>query len=569
MFDPTKSSGEPPKDFAMEKRLLLAFILMGLVLFLTPYFYKPPPPPKQATPPAKTTQQAQTQSTTPPKPAEAPSSELPAPSAAAQKEEKFVVDTNLYRVEFSNRGAVVQSWVLKKYLDSNSKPAELVNTVALAKVGGAFQFAFPEQKPAVDLNQALYLARPLTDAAGFTFEYSDGKVSSKKTFRFEKDLYLTHVASEVRQNGTPVPHLLGWRGGFGDHTVYNSASVQHSVYYNQSDNKLVVNEPSAASSGPLTEGGNFSFAGLEDVYFAAVFLAPPGSTTSIQTLADSLPPAPNEKEVPHIGAAVGGSGANNLALFIGPKDVDLLKSVDPKLEQLVDFGWFAFLAKPLFYALHWVNDRWVHNYGWSIILVTIAINFLLLPLKLSSMKSMKRMQALQPQVAAINEKYKNVGLRDPRKAEQNQEVMDLYKKHGANPMGGCVPMLLQIPFFFAFYKVLSVSIELRHASWLWVSDLSQPETLPIRILPLAMLATQFILQKMTPTTSADPAQQRIMLLMPLVLGFMFYNVQSGLVLYWLTGNLVGILQQWMLNKLMPAPAPPPGPKALPKKKTRN
>ena len=148
-------------------------------------------------------------------------------------------------------------------------------------------------------------------------------------------------------------------------------------------------------------------------------------------------------------------------------------------------------------------------------------------------------------------------MRDPRKAEQNQEVMDLYKKHGVNPLGaGCMPLVLQIPFFFAFYKVLSVSIEMRGANWLWVSDLSQPETLAIRILPLMMIGTQFFLQKMTPHPGADPAQQKMMMFMPLVLGFMFYGVSSGLVLYWLTSNLVGIAQQWFINRSMPLPQPP-------------
>jgi YidC/Oxa1 family membrane protein insertase len=161
---------------------------------------------------------------------------------------------------------------------------------------------------------------------------------------------------------------------------------------------------------------------------------------------------------------------------------------------------------------------------------------------------MKKMQALQPQIQAINEKYKNVGLRDPRKANQNQEVMELYKRDGVNPMGGCVPMALQIPFFFAFYKVFTVSVEMRGAHWLWVADLSQPETLPIKILPLVMVATQFVMQKMTPTTTTDPSQQKMMMIMPLVFGFMFYNLSSGLVLYYLTSNLVGIAQQWFFNK---------------------
>jgi YidC/Oxa1 family membrane protein insertase len=172
---------------------------------------------------------------------------------------------------------------------------------------------------------------------------------------------------------------------------------------------------------------------------------------------------------------------------------------------------------------------------------------------MANMKSMKKMQLAQPEVAKIKEKYKNVGMRDPRKQQENEEVMALYKKHGANPMGGCVPMLLQIPFFIAFYKVLSVSIEMRHAHWLWVSDLSSPEQLAIRILPIVMIATQFIMQKMTPAAGVDPAQQRMMMLMPLMMGFFFYNLSSGLVLYYVTTNFLGIAQQWFFNKTM-APA---------------
>jgi YidC/Oxa1 family membrane protein insertase len=174
---------------------------------------------------------------------------------------------------------------------------------------------------------------------------------------------------------------------------------------------------------------------------------------------------------------------------------------------------------------------------------------------------MKKMQALKPQIDAINEKYKGISMRDPRKQQQNEETMALYKKHGANPMGGCLPMIIQIPFFIAFYRVLAVSIELRHANWLWVSDLSAPEHLAIRILPIAMIATQFVMQKMTPATSVDPNQQRMMLMMPLVMGFIFYGLPSGLVLYYFTSNLVGIAQQVFFNKTvtvadMPLPPPP-------------
>jgi YidC/Oxa1 family membrane protein insertase len=159
-------------------------------------------------------------------------------------------------------------------------------------------------------------------------------------------------------------------------------------------------------------------------------------------------------------------------------------------------------------------------------------------------------------------------MKDPKMANKNQEVMDLYKKHGVNPAGGCLPLLLQMPFLFAFYAVLSVAIEIRQANWLWVTDLAQPETIAIRVLPLIMIATQFWMQKMTPATGGDPAQQKMMLFMPLIFGFMFYGASSGLVLYWLTGNVVGIVQQWAFNKTMPAPAPAVSPaKPAPKKKS--
>src|SRR5665811_664309 len=191
----------------------------------------------------------------------------------------------------------------------------------------------------------------------------------------------------------------------------------------------------------------------------------------------------------------------------------------------------AFLAKPLFLIVNYVNDTLVHNFGWAIVVVTVAINFILFPLKLSNMKSMKKMQALKPQIDAINAKFKNIGIRDSKKGEQNEEVMALYKKHGVNPMGGCVPMLLQIPFFFAFYKVFTVSVEMRGANWLWIHDLSVMEPSPIKILPIVMIASQFIMQQMTPQANVDPNQAKMMKFMPLIFGFMFYKFPSGLVLY--------------------------------------
>jgi len=557
--DSSKPTGGKQRqgEMPMERRLLLAFLLMGLVLFLTPYFFRstPPAPAPQPQKPPAASQPVQKKTEALPAPAAAP---RPG-QVAASREETFIVETDLFRVTLANRGATLRSWILKKYKDGTGKPLELVNTAGAAKTGYPLSVYFKNGKPGTDLNQALYVPAPQAEGLAIDYEFSDGRVFARKSFRFRKDSYIIEVSSVVTDQGRPVAHLLAWRGGFGDRTVAKHAATQRSVYYDLSANKLVENEAKAAKDGPVSASGAYSFAGIMDAYFAAVFLPADGATTELRTFSDPVPEAAGGAEAPHVGAGVSGGDQNRFALFVGPKDLDLLRKVNPKLEQIVDFGWFAFIAKPLFLALNWVNDRYVHSYGWSIVLITVIINFLLLPLKITSLKSMKKMSALQPQIAAINEKYKSVGLRDPRKAEQNQEIMELYKKHGVNPMGGCVPMLLQIPFFIAFYKVLTVAIELRGASWLWVTDLSQPETLPIRILPVTMIVTQFILQKMTPSTTADPAQQRVMLLMPLILGFMFYGVSSGLVLYWLTGNLVGIAQQWFFNRIALAPSVPPAP----------
>ena len=541
-------------ELSTEMRLLIAFALTGLVLLVSNYVIKP-----QAQPVGKKTPPAQAKTAEAPKPVPPP--ETPRKQAAkakpdkaaapvmAEKEDSYTVETDLYRVVFSNRGATVRSWVLKKYKYGDGKQLDLVNAAGASEAGYPFLLqARGGKKLTADVNAALFQAKPQADGLGIEFEFSDGTLKVRKHFHFQKNRYLAELLTEVIQEGAPVPHVIVWRGGFGDQSVQGAAASQHTLHYNLADSKLVTKDVKAAKDGVVSEAGQYSFAGISDAYFGAIFLPASGTQVEIQTAADSVATGFTQAKEPHVGVAVGGDGVNQFALFVGPKDLDTLRSVNPKLEQAVDFGWFAFLAKPLFLAVRWLNNQYLHNYGWSIVVVTIFINFILFPLKLTSLKSMKRMQVLQPEVAKINEKYKNVGMRDPRKQEQNQEVMDLYKKHGVNPMGGCVPMVLQIPFFIAFYKVLSVAVEMRGASWLWVTDLSQPEHLPIRILPVAMIVSQFIMQKMTPSTTADPTQQRIMLFMPLMLGFMFYGVSSGLVLYWFTSNLIGIGQQMFFNR---------------------
>jgi len=324
--------GNGKKELSTEMRLLLAFLLMGVVLFVTPYLYKPAnrPAPKgsqNVTPQAA----AEMAKTPPPAPVPPPAAAAePAAPTEAQKEETFVVDTALYRVVFSNRGANVRSWILKKYKDLDGKSLELVNVAALQKVPPPLSFEFRDAKPAVDFGKALFSAKPTPDKLGIDYEYSDGKVTARKSFRFLRDSYQAQVSSEVIQNGTAVPHLLAWRGGFGDPTIHNAYSVERDVYY--ADGRLKTKTAKDAKNGPVTESGAFAFAGIEDTFFAAVVLPKGTSNIDLVTYSDSIPVQPDNKEQQFVGAGVGAAGVNQLTFFVGPKDTDLLRKVDPKLD---------------------------------------------------------------------------------------------------------------------------------------------------------------------------------------------------------------------------------------------
>jgi YidC/Oxa1 family membrane protein insertase len=257
-----------------------------------------------------------------------------------------------------------------------------------------------------------------------------------------------------------------------------------------------------------------------------------------------------------LGAAVGNlKGSTDTRLYVGPKALSDLEAVpvpgitgaEPDLRAVVDFGWLGIIARPLFLWLKWMYNHIIANWGWAILLQTLVINLALLPLRITQMKSMLKMQRVQPQIKAIQEKYKKYSLRDPRKAEMNQEVSALYKKEGVNPAGGCLPLLIQMPFLFAYYRMLNVAMDLRHAPWLWVHDLSAPD--PWHILPVAIIVTMLIMQRMTPQAGMDPAQQKMMnIMMPGMLGIMSWNLPSGLGLYWSAGQLIGIVQQAVMNR---------------------
>jgi YidC/Oxa1 family membrane protein insertase len=548
----------PPEPPSLQKRLPLALALMMLVLLVSQYIFKPAPGPKPVAP--VNDKQAAQLTQKPPAPAALPPNEnTPAASGAqvhAASVLESIIETDVYRIVFTNKGAVVKSWVLKKFKDDAGKPLELIN-LAASNVPPPFSIDFNGQKPPFDPNTVLYQPNVSSGGNSIEYEYSDAGATVRKSFVFSKDSYLASVKSTVIQNNTPIPHVLTWRGGFGDQTVRAPSAAVHTVHYDTGASKLITKSAKDAKNGPFSDSGNFTFGGLEDNFFAAVALPAEGNALEVRTYSDNVTLPHEEKPAAYAGVGVASGPQNDLSLFVGPKDIDILRQVNPKLGTIIDWGFFGVIAKPLFLSLNWVRDHWTSNYGWAIILVTLIINLALFPLRLTSLKSARKMQKLQPQIQAINARYKNISMRDPKKAEQNQEVMALYKKEGVNPVGGCLPMIIQLPFLYAFYRVLSIAIELRHAPWLWVKDLSGPETLPIHLLPIILVVTQFFSQKLTPAAGVDPNQQRMMMIMPLMFGFMFYYLSSGLVLYYLTGNLVGIAQQLIINRFMPTPVSAP------------
>jgi YidC/Oxa1 family membrane protein insertase len=257
-----------------------------------------------------------------------------------------------------------------------------------------------------------------------------------------------------------------------------------------------------------------------------------------------------------LGAAVGSlRGPTVERLYVGPKSLSDLEAIsvpgiagaEPDLRQLVDFGMLGVIARPLFLWLKWTYSHMVRNWGWAILIQTLIINLAILPLRLTQMKSMLKMQRVAPQIKSIQEKYKKYSLRDPRKADMNTEISAIYKQEGVSPVGGCIPMLLPLFLLWPYYRVLTVSMDLRHAHWLWIHDLSAAD--PYHILPIAIIVTMFLMQRMTPQAGMDPAQQKMMnFMMPAMLGYMSWYLPAGLCLYWAAGQVIGMAQQSVMNQ---------------------
>jgi len=589
------------KEMSDQVRGIVFVVISLLILFAWGHFYKPPVPPPQSNPSqasAPASQQgsqqvsAQAGATSKASSGAAPKSGGTAaaanPSVVEASEEKtVVVESALYRVELSNRGGVVKTWQLNKYFDDQKPPhpLDLVNDAVAQQLGWPFSLVLTDSQLEAKANSGLYqvethvipsavaykselkpgnapLTPPASGAGLFApievdMHWSDGHLDVQKKLKFDLN-YETTVEVAVTLDGKPQPAAVAWRGGFGDKAVYNAAQLV-TVYYKTGGKLNLLQYKKLGVSGnqsqPAIQYGPLEFAGVEDQFFTASFL-PDGTDISLwhwmqnhNVTADGKQTSEPEAQM----AAGTTTGAPlRMRVFVGPKDLALLEKIQPPLAELVNFGWTGIIAKPLLWILQTLHTK-VSNWGWCIVLMTLVINIAMFPLKMKSWRSMQKMQKVGPEIKQIQDRYKKYSMSDPRKKKMNEEVMAVYSREGINPLGSCLPMVFQMPIWWALWRVLNGAIELRHAPWMgWIHDLSAMD--PYYILPISMTIMMYLMTKMTPQTTTDPAQQKMMALMPLMMGFIFFRLSSGLNLYMFTSNAVGIGQQYYLNKSEPLPA---------------
>jgi YidC/Oxa1 family membrane protein insertase len=563
----------PNQQGGGDNKSLLVMMLVLVTVFFGLQYYRTRNNPQTASPNAAApapqntaTQPAGAVST----PAAAATSTVPAvPTVQAQAESTSIIENELYRITFTNRGGQVSSWILKKYKDSDGKPLNIVHTQAAEQFGYPLSLYTYEPALTASLSKGLYVPSAtgtIAAPASLTFNYSDGTTKVTKTFSFD-ETYVIHADVQVTRNGSPVRALISWPGGFGDQdNAAAYAGAQLDVARNAKEEHLA---PKKISSGN-TLNGPFDWAGTSDNYFAAIFLPDSLDTSSIVTMNNQLDvaktirrtglgsgaPAKGAIEVPVLGAALGDtSGHTQTRIYAGPKEVNVLRAIHATgnaitLEPLLDFGFFGPIGKYLFLALQFIHSSisgLPGAWGWAIVILTVLINLVILPLRIKTMQSGLKMQRIQPQMDAIKERYKKYKATDPKRNEMNVEIMKLQKDNGVNMFGGCIPTLIQLPLLFAFFTMLRSVVELRQAHWFWLPDLSSAD--PYHILPIVMIVSQFLVQFYTPSPGVDPQQQKMMaFMMPAVSGYMTWNYASGLALYWTIGNLISIIQQSVMNR---------------------
>ena len=453
----------------------------------------------------------------------------------AERIEQILIDTTRFELRISNEGARLENVQLKDYAGAEGEALELIDQEAGESVG--WPLAISTGDTAIDeaIETALFVVDESENSVRMRYR-SEG-LQVVKEFRFDPDTYGVEVEADVTQDGVALPFFLLLQGNFGDQSRDYQPALTNIVYLDAGEFERInvggLDEPQAIN--PTT------YVGLEDQFFMAMLRLPDRGVPAVTGVAVN-PEAEDVALAPRVGVPYPGEA---VTVYVGPKQQDALRQIDPALVEIIDYGFFAILVRPLLLALLWIHG-YVGNFGWAIVILTLGINFILFPLRLKQQLSMLKMQKIQPLMRTLQDKFKKLKANDPRRQEVQTEMMALYKKHGVNPMGGCLPIVLQMPFLFAVFSMLRSSIELRGAPWaLWINDLSAYD--PYYVMPVLMGGSMFAMQLITPMMG-DPTQVRIMRLMPLMLIVMFLRQSSGLMLYWLTGNLVGLAQQYFINR---------------------
>ena len=564
----------------MERRVLLAVFLSFLVLYVYQALLVPPPLPPDAprdapatAPPPSTAADAALQpAPAAPDPLQAaePSADFlaPDPVVGDTSPRDIVVENDHVRAVFTNRGAQLSSWQLKDYLEGG-EPVELLPRDLPPTEPAPFSLEFGDEQLTHLASSGLYRAsaerlRPTDESETLVFDYEDAAgLRVRKTFRFDPGAgpYLFALTVEASQGRQPLNPVLRWgpalggveRSSFGFAFRQGPRGVlEGRLLENGVPGEMDITRPAADDvAEQSTYQGRMTFVGVDNHYFLAAAL-PQGQEVTVQYRAVPLPPRPPDEDMRELMAfdlALPG-GVGELPFYLGPKDFDVLEAADPTLPQAIEFGFLSVLVVPLHRSLTWVHGG-VGNWGFSIIILTLMINIVIFPLRHKQVVSARKMQELQPEMKAIQERYKHLKATDPQKQKMNQEVMGLYRERGVNPVSGCLPLLATMPILFAFYRLLSMAIEMRGAPFmLWITDLSVHD--PLYITPIIMGGSMVLQTWLTPT-QVDPMQQKMMMMMPVVFTFMFLWAPSGLVIYWLTSNVLGIGQQVITNRVIGPP----------------
>jgi len=573
----------------MQKRFIV-FLTLSLLIFVGwnfvidryfPQLMPKPAPASSPSPVASIAPSATQSSGSPAAPLTQPSTTAPSTQAV---ERELKLKSDYWAGTLSNRGGVLTEWIVTKFtdgkiIDKHTGGVHLLTKKASTEVGAPFRFFIPSAPDAEkELNSAVFASENdgdseivlgPSDQKNISFVYSNNGLQAKKTFTFNGAGYDFSLVVDVTRNGAPLDVQVLVGPSFGDQSITSYSVYRPAPQASYAVGTSIKREhPSGSNAAEphVLQVSPVRWASIDDNYFAmAVVPSKPANSLALFNTRRKEKINGSEHDKDYLSVALPVVSGQPTHVYAGPKDLGTLARISEKfglgdssgnLEDIVSYGWLSFISpilKPIaqfmLKTLVFIN-RFTHNYGWAIVVLTIVLNMFFFPLRWRSSVAMRKTAAMQPKMRDIQERMKKIDKSDPRMQELQREQLALMKE--GNPLMGCLPLLLQMPFFLSVFTILTISIEVRHAPFIgWIKDLSAPD--PFWILPIAMCVSMIVQQALTPST-ADPVQKRIGYLMPLVFTYFLTSAPAGLVLYWMVSNLVGIAQQFVINRLNPPPA---------------